>query len=182
MPSFSAKGPAGAGKKRVWWNFSSLLPSRSLCRHATLLLIGRSVAWRHKERLWSRLVFRRLSISTLFKRGSWIRNENISEKSLALGKWQRYRHLHGIEKDFLHSGFHMQICSGFRNSDSLTWGDCYPQFYSELFPLPDYYIPPTHDMALRLNPFVFVNYIVFFYFFSNRSRRNVSVRRQNDSP
>ena len=34
---------------------TSLLQSSSLCRHATLLLLGRSVAWWHKERLGSRL-------------------------------------------------------------------------------------------------------------------------------
>ena len=99
----------------------------------------------------------------------------IYQKSLWHSENGSGTHLNGIEKYFPDSGFHMQICSGFRNSDSLTWGDCYPQFYSELFPLLDYHIPPTHDMALQLNPFgnclliVFVNYIVFFYFFSNRS-------------
>ena len=44
----------------------SLLHSRSLCRHATLLL-GRkkSVAWRQKERLWSRLpCFGRLALAS----------------------------------------------------------------------------------------------------------------------
>ena len=34
---------------------TSLLQSSSLCRHATLLLLGRSVAWWHKDRLGSRL-------------------------------------------------------------------------------------------------------------------------------
>ena len=168
-------------------SFGSLLPSQSLCHHATLLPKRRSVAWRHKELLWSRLVFRWLSINFFFKRGGWIRNENISVKSLALGKWQRYTPSL-YRKRFL--GFRIPHANlfWFRNSDSLTWGDCYPQFYSELFPLLDYHIRPTHDMALLLKPFakcllfVFVNYIVFFYFFSNRSWRNVSARRQNDSP
>ena len=122
-----------------------------------------------------------------FKRGSWIRNENISVKSLTLGKWQRYTPSL-YRKRF--PGFRIPHANlfWFQNSDSLTWGDCYPQFYSELFPLLDYHIRPTHDMALLLKPFakcllfVFVNYIVFFYFFSNRSWRNVSARRQNDSP
>ena len=107
-------------------------------------------------------------VHQLYSNGQADLEMKIYQKSLWLSENGSGIHLHGIEKDFPDSGFHMQICSGFRNPDSLTQRDCYPQFYSGLFAHLDFHIPPTHDMVLRLKPFAkyFLIVLLIILYFS----------------